>query len=115
MYSNLISFSESGMTNVVGRKLRSPRPYLRANRTSAGVTLEFEMDGQESILIYSKRGEEEYVFLREMSRSPFVDERPNLTKYSENRMYKAVFASDGVPIGEDDFIEIKTKGRFRFF
>lgn len=116
MHSGLISFSEGGMANSVGNRLNVPRPYLRVSRTSNVVVLEFEMDRQESILIFSKReGEDIFVFLGETDKSPFIDERPNLTKYAETRRYKAVFASDGEPVGEEDFVDIKTKGRFRFF
>jgi hypothetical protein len=116
MHSSLISFSESGLVNAVGQRINVPKPYLRINRTSNSIILEFEMDKQESILIFCKREKEEhFVFLGEAEKSPFIDERPNLSKYSENRQYKAVFALDGAPVGEEDLIDIKTKGRFRFF
>ncbi len=116
MYSSLMSFSEGGMTHQAGQKVAVPRPYLRVNRTGNTLVLEFDMDRQESILIFCKRGDEEvFVFLGETNKSPFVDERPNLTKYSEVRKYKAIFANDGEPVGEEDFIDIKTKGKFRFF
>jgi hypothetical protein len=118
MYSGLISFSEGGIVNKngVGQNDIPVRPYLKVVRTKGAVTLHFDMEGQESMLIFCKRGKEmDFSFLTETCKSPFTDERPNLTEYSETREYKAVFCADGEPVGEADYLQIKTKGRFRFF
>jgi hypothetical protein len=118
MYSGLISFSESSIVNKrgAGQNDIPVSPYLKVVRTKGAVTLHFDMELQESILIFCKRGTEaDFSFLTETCKSPFTDVRPNLTEYSETREYKAIFYADGEPIGEPDYIEVKTKGRFRFF
>jgi hypothetical protein len=117
MYSGLISFSESSIVNKnVGQQDIPVRPYLKVIRSKEAVTLHFDMDGQESMLIFCKRGKEtDFSFLTETCKSPFTDVRPNLTEYSETREYKAIFCTDGEPVGDPDYMQIKTKGRFRFF
>jgi hypothetical protein len=115
MYSGLISLSESGMLKR-GVTDVPAKPYLRIQRAKNSVTLDFDMDFHESILLYCRReNETEFTFLAEAKQGPFVDERPNLTPYSETREYKAIFSIDGEPVGEADFLQIRTKGRFRFF
>lgn len=117
MYTGLISF-EGGIANKqrAGLKEVCPKPYLRISRTKDTVTVEFDMDSQESILIYCKRGENvDFVLLTESYSSPFIDTRSNLTEYSETRAYKAIFCREGESIGEEDLVTVKTKGRFRFF
>ncbi|HWZ23017.1 MAG TPA: hypothetical protein VNW06_10210 [Cytophagaceae bacterium] len=117
MYTGLISF-EGGIANKqkAGLKELCPKPYLKISTAKDSVTIEFDMDFQESILIYCKRGNEtDFVLLTETGKSPFRDTRSNLTEYSETREYKAIFCRDKESIGEEDFIKVKTKGRFRFF
>ena len=92
------------------------KPYLRIQRAKNSVTLEFDMDLHESILLYCRReNEEDFTLLAEAKQSPYVDTRSNLTAYSEMREYKAIFSIDGDPVGEADYLQIRTKGRFRFF
>ena len=101
---------------MVGRGDVSPRPYLKAVREKELVKIDFDMDLQESILIYCRRGKElEFELLAEINKPPFLDTRPNLTEYSETREYKALFSSNGEPLGDPDHLKIRTKGRFRFF
>ncbi len=115
MYSVLIAFSESG---IIKRGFGDvpAKPYLRISRAKDKVTLNFDMDLQQSILLYCKReGEADFTLLAEVRQGPFEDTRPNLTAYSETREYRAVYSLGGEPIGEPDYLEIRTKGRFRFF
>ena len=115
MHTGLISF-ESGIANKRPGKEVSPKPYLRVIRTKDSVILEYDMGKQESIRIYCRREtEENFTLLTETSQSPFADTRSNLNEYSETREYKAVFSKNDKPVGEEDLIKIKTKGRFRFF
>ncbi len=115
MYSGLMSFSESGIVKR-GTTDIPAKPYLRIKRAKNSVTLEFDMDLHKTILLYCKRDKEtEFTLLGEATQSPFVDTRPNLTTYSESREYMALFSVDGEPVGEPDYLQIRTKGRFRFF
>jgi len=114
MHGGIMSFSESTIVN--GNRTTQTKPYLEISKEENCVTLDFEMNGHSSILIYCKReNEKEYVFLTETSKAPFLDLRPNSTKYAENREYKAVFSTNGKPVGDPDFLEIKTKGKFKFW
>jgi hypothetical protein len=117
MYSGLISFSESGIVNkMTGQGDVIPKPYLTISKSKEVVKIEFDMDRQEAIQIYCKRGKDsDFELLAEVEDSPYYDTRANLTVYSEEREYKAIFSCEGEPIGEPDFLTIKTKGRFRFF
>ncbi len=116
MYSGLISFSESGIAGKIADHRTLIKPYMTLIRAKGSVTVAFDMDLQESIKIYSKRANEsEFSLIAETNQSPVIDDRPNLTEYSETREYKAVFTKKGETIGEEDNLKIRTKGRFRFF
>ncbi len=115
MYSGLISFSESAIVKR-GTTDVPARPYLRSKRGKDKVILAFDMDLHASILIYCKRGKEtDFTLLAEVAQGPYIDTRPNLTAYAETREYMALFSIDGEPVGEPDHIQVKTKGRFKFF
>ena len=114
MHSGIMSFSESTIVN--GNRATLTKPYLEISKKEGCVTLDFEMNEHSSILIYCKRaGEKEFTLLTETSKSPFIDLRPNLTKYAEMREYKAIFSANGKEVGDADFLEIKTKGKFKFW
>lgn len=116
MYSGLISFSESGMVGKMAAQMQILKPYLTLIRMKGRIEVSFQMESQEAIQLFSRRGNEaDFQLLTETNQSPFVDERPNLTEYSETREYKAVFTKGGEAIGEEDSLKIRTKGRFRFF
>jgi hypothetical protein len=115
MYSGLISFSETGIVKR-GQAEQISKPYLNITRAKDLVTLDFDMYDHKSILIYCKRGKEtDFVLLTETTKGPFIDTRPNLTPYSETREYMAVYSEKGEPVGEPDFLQIRTKGKFRLF
>ena len=115
MYSGLISFSETGIVKR-GQTEQISKPYLSITRAKDVVTLNFDMHQHKSILIYCKRGKEtDFTLLAEVSKGPYMDTRPNLTPYSETREYMAVYSVKGEQIGEPDFLQIRTKGKFRIF
>jgi len=114
MHSGIMSFSESTIVN--GNRAVQTKPYLEIKVEENCVRLDFNMDGHSSILLYCKKaGEKEFSYLAETSASPFLDLQPNATKYAEKREYKAVFASNGKPVGDADYLEVKTKGKFKFW
>jgi hypothetical protein len=117
MYSGLIAFSESALVNKQGNNERQIlRPYIEASREGKVIKLTFDLDGEEGLLIFCRRaGEQHFSFVDEAYCSPFEDHRPNHTKYSEVREYKAYYIKDGETIGEPDFVKVKTKGKFRLF
>lgn len=116
MYSGMISFSESGVAGKMATQMQVLKPYLTITRFKGRVEIMFDLEAQEAIQLFSRRGNEaDFQLLTETNQSPFIDERPNLTEYSETREYKAVFIKMGQRIGEEDSLKIRTKGRFRFF
>ena len=116
MYSGLISFSESGLAGKIADNKDVLKPYMTIFRAKGSVKIEFDLEKQEAIQLFSKRAsEKEFVLLTETNQSPYIDNRPNLTEYSETREYKAVFSKNGNLIGDEDLLKIRTKGRFRFF
>ncbi|HSZ25437.1 MAG TPA: hypothetical protein VK766_06965 [Cytophagaceae bacterium] len=119
MHSGLISFSEGGIVNKKRLAIQNDfpiKPYLRIVRSKEKVILNFDLDFNESILIYCKRGTDvDFILLTETKETSYIDLRPNETGYSETREYKAVFRNNGEVLEEADYIQIRTKGRFKFF
>jgi hypothetical protein len=114
MHSGIMSFSESTIVNA--NRAAHIKPYLEVTSELNAIWLHFDLEGHASILLYCKRGKEEgFQFLEEVNQSPYIDVRPNETKYAEKRTYMAVFAAHGNAIGEADYLEVKTKGKFKFW
>jgi hypothetical protein len=119
MYSGLITFSESELIrkqSAASMQEETIKPYLRIQRSKDCVTVRYELEGQEAMLLYCRRDREDvYTLLARLTGDPYLDERPNLTEYSEVREYKAIFCNGEETIGEPDCLQVKTKGKFRFF
>lgn len=93
--------------------LSQAKPTLTAAAVNPGnVTIGFNKSTSDGVMIHGKRGDEQvFVLLAWDTRSPYVDNRPNLNAGPENREYRAQYFKDDEPIGQfSDVLTVTVPG-----
>ncbi|MBC8873549.1 MAG: hypothetical protein H8E44_29265 [Planctomycetes bacterium] len=93
--------------------LTNAQPTLTAQSVNPGnVTIGFDKTISDGVMIHSKRGAETvFTMLAWDTRSPYLDNRPNLAPGPETREYRAQYFKDDEPIGQfSDVLQVTVPG-----
>ena len=93
--------------------LADAKPTLTAESVNPGsVTIGFSKSVSDGVMIHGKRGAEtDFVLLAWDTRSPYVDNRPNLGPGPETREYRAQYFVDDEPISHfSDVLQVTVPG-----